>query len=136
MRLVGITVAKLTDWRNRALAGAATALKKRERDDRDDEIARLKSKVGEITMDNELLNAKIAAKEGKRPLRGIRMAFVMFAMLASALLAYSCRQQNPLALVVSAPPRVDPSPAAADGCGSRGGPVHRLPSGKCASWSS
>ena len=40
----------------------------RERDDRDDEIARLKSKVGEITMDNELLYAKIAAMEGKRPL--------------------------------------------------------------------
>jgi hypothetical protein len=48
--------------------GAATALKERERDDRDDEIARLKSKVGEITMDNELLYAKIAALEGKRPL--------------------------------------------------------------------
>jgi hypothetical protein len=31
-----------------ALAGAATALKERERDDRDDEIARLKSEVGEI----------------------------------------------------------------------------------------
>ena len=58
--------ARLTEWRDRALAGAATALK--ERDDRDDEIARLKSKVGEITMDNELLNAKIAALEGKRPL--------------------------------------------------------------------
>jgi hypothetical protein len=39
-----------------------------ERDDRDDEIARLKSKVGEITMDNELLYAKIEALEGKRPL--------------------------------------------------------------------
>ena len=38
-----------------ALTGAATALKERERDDRDDEIARLKAKVGEITMDNELL---------------------------------------------------------------------------------
>ncbi len=63
-----VSVAKLTEWRDRALAGAATALKERERDDRDDEIARLKSKVGEITMDNELLNAKIAALEGKRPL--------------------------------------------------------------------
>ena len=62
------SVAKLTEWRDRALAGAATALKERERDDRDDEIARLKSKVGEITMDNELLNAKIAALEGKRRL--------------------------------------------------------------------
>ena len=47
------------------LAGAVTALKERERDDRDDEIARLKSKVGEITMDNELLCAKIAALEGQ-----------------------------------------------------------------------
>jgi hypothetical protein len=36
------------------------------RDDRDDEIARLKSKVGEITMDNELLYAKIEALEGTR----------------------------------------------------------------------
>ena len=44
------------------------ALKERERDDRDEEIARLKSKVGEITMDNELLYAKIAALEGNRPL--------------------------------------------------------------------
>ena len=46
---------RLSEWRERALAGAATALK--ERDDRDDEIARLKSKVGEITMDNEVLYA-------------------------------------------------------------------------------
>ena len=63
-----VSVAKLTEWRERALSATATALKERERDDRDDEIARLKSKVGEITMDNELLYAKIAAMEGKRPL--------------------------------------------------------------------
>ena len=68
-RQTNVSVARLTEWRDRALAGAATtALKERERDDRDDEIARLKSKVGEITMDNELLYAKIAALEGKRPL--------------------------------------------------------------------
>ena len=67
-RQTNVLVAKLIEWRDRALAGAATALKERERDDRDDEIARLKSKVGEITMDNELLNAKIATLEGKRPL--------------------------------------------------------------------
>jgi hypothetical protein len=42
-------------------------LKARERDDGDDEIGRLKSRVREITM--ELLsNAKIAALEGERPL--------------------------------------------------------------------
>jgi hypothetical protein len=67
-RQTNVSVARLTEWRERALAGAATALKERDRDDRDDEIARLKSKVGEITMDNELLCAKIAALEGKRPL--------------------------------------------------------------------
>ena len=67
-RETNVSIARLTEWRDRALAGAATALKERERDDRDDEIARLKSKVGEITMDNELLYSKIAAMEGKRPL--------------------------------------------------------------------
>src|ERR1700689_2081695 len=67
-RETNVSIARLSDWRERALAGAATALKERERDDRDDEIARLKSKVGEITMDNELLYAKIEALEGKRPL--------------------------------------------------------------------
>jgi Transposase len=67
-REANVSVAKLTEWRERALAGAASALKERERDERDDEIARLKSKVGEITMDNELLYSKIAAMEGKHPL--------------------------------------------------------------------
>jgi hypothetical protein len=67
-RETNVSIARLTEWRERALAGAAAALKERERDERDDEIARLKSKVGEITMDNELLYAKIEALEGKRPL--------------------------------------------------------------------
>src|SRR5271169_4591165 len=48
-RETNVSIARLSEWRERALAGAATALKERERDDRDDEIARLKSKVGEIT---------------------------------------------------------------------------------------
>ena len=68
VRETNVSIARLSEWRDRALTGAATALKERERDDRDDEIARLKAKVGEITMDNELLYAKIAAMEGKRPL--------------------------------------------------------------------
>lgn len=67
-REANVSVAKLTEWRERALAGQASALKERERDERDDEIARLKSKVGEITMDNELLQTRIAAMEGKHPL--------------------------------------------------------------------
>ena len=64
VRETNVSIARLNEWRDRALAVAATALKERERDDRDDEIARLKAKVGEITMDNELLYAKIATMEG------------------------------------------------------------------------
>ena len=66
-REANVSVAKLTEWREPAPAGAASALKERERDDREDEIARLKSKVGEITMDNELLLAKIASDGGQKP---------------------------------------------------------------------
>jgi transposase len=72
-RETNVPIQKLTEWRDRALAGAASALKERERDDRDDEIARLKAKVGEITMDNELLYAKIDALEDKRPLARRRL---------------------------------------------------------------
>jgi len=42
--------------------------KEREREDRDDEIARLRAKVGEITMDNELLYERITVLEKKGPL--------------------------------------------------------------------
>lgn len=67
-RDLDITVARLTGWRDRALAGAMTALKEHESDEWDEEIARLEAKVGEITMDNELLREKIAALEEHRPL--------------------------------------------------------------------
>jgi hypothetical protein len=67
-RELNVTVARLAEWRERALTAAASALKERERDQRDEEIARLKAKVGEITMDNELLRERISALEGKRPL--------------------------------------------------------------------
>ena len=48
-RETNVFVARLTEWRECALAGASSALKERDRDERDDEIARLKSKAGEIT---------------------------------------------------------------------------------------
>jgi len=67
-RELNVTVSRLSEWRERALAAAASAMKERERDERDAEIARLKAKVGEITMANELLEEKISALERKRPL--------------------------------------------------------------------
>ena len=72
-RETNLPIQKLIKWRDRALEGAASALKERERDGRDDEIARLKAKVGEITMENELLYAKIDALENKGPLARRRL---------------------------------------------------------------
>ena len=63
-----VTAARLSQWRDRALLAAEAALKERERDDRDDEIARLKGKVGEMTMETELLREKIARLEAGGPL--------------------------------------------------------------------
>jgi len=54
-RELGITAATLSGWREDFLAAGQAALKSRPVDDRDDEIARLRAKVGELTMDNELL---------------------------------------------------------------------------------
>ena len=67
-RELNVTAARLSEWRDRALLAAAAALKERERDDRDDEIARLKGKVGEMTMETELLREKIARLETGAPL--------------------------------------------------------------------
>ena len=67
-RELNVTAARLSEWRDRALVGAEAAMKARERDARDDEVLRLKAKLGEVTMANELLERKIAALEDGRPL--------------------------------------------------------------------
>jgi transposase len=67
-RELNVTAARLSEWRDRALLGAEAAMKERERDGRDEELLRLKAKLGEVTMANELLEQKIAALEGGRPL--------------------------------------------------------------------
>lgn len=71
-RELSLPAHRISEWRERALLGAEGALKERERDARDDEIERLKAKVGEITMANELLYAKIDKLEAGRPLAGRR----------------------------------------------------------------
>ena len=48
-------------------------MKERERDSRDEELLRLRAKLGEITMANELLEQKIAVLEGGRPLARRRL---------------------------------------------------------------
>ena len=67
-RELGVTAAELTGWRDTFLAAGEAALKTRPADGRDVEIGRLKAKVGELTMANELLDAKIDRLETHRPL--------------------------------------------------------------------
>jgi transposase-like protein len=61
--------ARLAVWRDAFLAGGQEALTKHPHDARDREIARLREKLGESTMDNELLREKIVRLETGRPLR-------------------------------------------------------------------
>jgi transposase-like protein len=67
-RDLGVTAAELTAWRDAFLAAGEASLTTRPADGRDLEISRLKTKVGELTMANELLDAKIDRLETRRPL--------------------------------------------------------------------
>ena len=68
-RELRVTAAELSGWREAFLAGGASALKVRETDQRDEEIIRLKAKIGDLTMANELLDAEIDKLQGGVPLR-------------------------------------------------------------------
>jgi len=67
-RELAVTAAELSGWREAFLAGGEASLRSRPADARDDAISRLKEKVGDLTMANELLEAKIARLETARPL--------------------------------------------------------------------
>ena len=68
LRELGVTAAELSAWREAFLAAGEASLKTRPADSRDVEIGRLKAKVGDLTIANELLEAKIERLEGGRPL--------------------------------------------------------------------
>ena len=67
-RELGIPAARLATWREAFLDAGQEALKKTSRDSRDREIGRLREKLGESTMDIELLQEKIGRLETNRPL--------------------------------------------------------------------
>ena len=67
-RELGVIAAELSGWRDAFLAAGEASLKSRPADARDAEIGRLKEKVGDLTMANELLGAKIERLETARPL--------------------------------------------------------------------
>jgi len=67
-RELGVTAADLSGWRDSFLAGGAASLKSRPEDSRDRELRAMKEKIGDLTMANELLEAKIDKMEAGRPL--------------------------------------------------------------------
>jgi hypothetical protein len=67
-RELGVTAAELSAWREAFLAGGEAALKSRPAAGRQAAVDRLQAKVGELTMANELLGAKIEHLEAGRPL--------------------------------------------------------------------
>ena len=66
-RELGVTAATLSSWRDAFLDGGTAAMKSRPADGRDELVARLQAKVGQLTMDNELLGQKCQHMESGRP---------------------------------------------------------------------
>jgi transposase-like protein len=67
-RSLGVTAATLSGWRDEFLAGGEAALATKPTDAKALEAERLKAKLGELMLERELLNEKIAILEAGRPL--------------------------------------------------------------------
>jgi hypothetical protein len=67
-RARGATAATLTGWHDTFVAAGEASLATRPTDGADLESERLKAKLGEMLLERELLEAKIAALEANRPL--------------------------------------------------------------------
>ena len=58
-RELGLPIFKLEQWRQKAEASLEGALKEREADPADDQLAAALRRIGELSMENELLRAKM-----------------------------------------------------------------------------
>lgn len=58
-RELGLPLVKLELWRQKAEAALEGALKEREVDQADSQLAAVMQRIGELTMENELLRAKM-----------------------------------------------------------------------------
>jgi transposase-like protein len=57
-RTHGLTVAEVEDWRDKFLTGAENALRTRPKDEdavKDEQIKKLKQKIGDLVLDNDFL---------------------------------------------------------------------------------
>lgn len=67
-REIGVTAATLAQWRDHFLEGGIASLRSKRSDQRDEQIKRLERKLGQVTIENELLYEKIDRLEDGRPL--------------------------------------------------------------------
>jgi len=67
-RELGVNGSTLSKWRESFLDGGLGALRSRARDDRDERILELERKLGQVTMDYELLEKKVDRLEAGSPL--------------------------------------------------------------------
>ena len=66
-RELRVAAGAIARWRDEFLAGGQAAVKSRPADERDEELARLRAKVGELTMENELLRERARRAEAEHP---------------------------------------------------------------------
>ncbi len=66
-RSLGVTAATLSGWRDAFLAAGEASLATRPADGEELESERLKARLGEMLLERELLEAKIAALEARAP---------------------------------------------------------------------
>jgi Helix-turn-helix domain len=66
-RELGVTAAAIARWRDQFLAGGQAAVRRRPADERDEQLGRRRAKVGEITMENELLRERARRAEAGTP---------------------------------------------------------------------
>jgi len=67
-RDLGVTAARLVEWRDAFLAAGQTGLQERDGDPREEENRRLKALIGDLTMRNEILRERARALEAGLPL--------------------------------------------------------------------
>ena len=68
----GLTVAEIEDWRDRFLSGAENALRTRPLDDdgqKEQEVKRLKQKVGELVMELDIIKEAVKGRPSMRQMR-------------------------------------------------------------------
>src|ERR671933_877952 len=66
-RELGLTAATLAQWRDRFLAAGQAGVRSRRTDARDEDVARLRAKIGELTMETELLRERAERAEAGHP---------------------------------------------------------------------